>query len=106
MVESKIKWSKNAEIDLFETLKFYTQRNKSTIYSKTILKEVTDSTINLLTFPMLGRPYGKLLRILVVMNYNIYYQVQKDLIEIHLFWDTRRNPAELEISLKRIKLYE
>ncbi len=40
------------------------------------------------------------------MNYNIYYQVQKELIEIHLFWDTRRNPEELEISLKRIKLYE
>ncbi len=106
MVESKIKWSKNAEIDLFETLKFYTVRNKSTIYSKTIVKEVTDSTLNLLSFPFLGKPYNDFLRILIVMNYNIYYQIQKDLIEIHLFWDTRRNPAELEISLKRIKLYE
>ena len=85
MVESKIKWSKNAEIDLFETIKFYTERNKSTVYSTTILKEVTDSTINLLSFPLLGRPYNNFLRILVIMNYNINYQIQDDKIEIHLF---------------------
>lgn len=54
MVEAKIKWSKNVEIELFEILEFYIQRNKNYAYRKSVLKEVTESTVNLLIFPMLG----------------------------------------------------
>ena len=55
---------------------------------------------------MLGRPFDDNLRVLVVLDYNIYYEIQGKSIRIHLFWDTRRNSIDLEVSLRRVKLYE
>ena len=106
MDEPEIRWSKNAELDLFETLQFYTHRNQNTMYSESILSEISSATSNLLQFPMLGRPFDDNLRVLVVLDYNIYYEIQGKSIRIHLFWDTRRNSIDLEVSLRRVKLYE
>ena len=46
MDEPEIRWSKNAELDLFETLQFYTHRNQNTMYSESILSEITNATSN------------------------------------------------------------
>lgn len=62
MAQNKIKWSKNAEIDLFETLQFYTHRNGNPTYSETILKNVTDITNHLIANPLLGRPHEIFIR--------------------------------------------
>jgi plasmid stabilization system protein ParE len=39
MAKRKIVWSNRAKIKLFEMLEFYTNRNKSTAYSKKLYKK-------------------------------------------------------------------
>ena len=54
MAKRKIKWSKAAKDDLFGILKFYNERNGSTVYSYKLYKRI-DQSLQLITkYPNLG----------------------------------------------------
>jgi hypothetical protein len=49
-------------------------------------------------FPLLGRQVeGRDIRVFVKEHYQIFYLDQKDAIEILHFWDSRRNPEDLNL---------
>ncbi|MDR0927225.1 MAG: type II toxin-antitoxin system RelE/ParE family toxin [Ignavibacteria bacterium] len=94
-----LSWSEAADEQFYSTLKYWDNRNLSTLYSQKLV-ERTNSTLVLLMFePCIGRPtiYGDIRTILVDGKYNIYYEYDEELDEIHIlsFWDGRQNPEKL-----------
>lgn len=97
----KIRWSSVAYRDFSATLRYYTDRNKSAVYSRKLVKSI-DKTIKLLVQnPGLGRPTDDpLIRVYIKGNYKIFYEFESEDLMIQMFWDTRRNPDELKKYLR------
>ena len=94
----KIKWSPDAKSDIFHILDFYYQRNGNSAYSQRLYTRL-QKDINLLkTQSFLGKPtdYNKI-RVMIVSEYYIFYEVLSDHIYILKVWDSRRNPDDLNI---------
>ncbi|MFH0894348.1 MAG: type II toxin-antitoxin system RelE/ParE family toxin [Bacteroidota bacterium] len=104
MVKRKIIWSLNAERELFETLEYYIERNKSAKYSKKLYSKIKVLVSGLVEHPFLGKPFASdKIRGIITENYLIIYKLSNKHIEILLFWDCRRDPEILE---KRLKMYK
>jgi toxin YoeB len=98
----KIKWTPDAKSDLYNILDFYYQRNGNSIYSHRLYSQF-QRTINLLkTQSFLGKltDYDKV-RVIIVLEYLIFYEVLSDHIYILNIWDSRRNPEELKTKIKK-----
>ena len=54
MVKRKIIWSNKAKIKLFEILEYYTERNKSTAYSKKLYDKFSKGLVLLREQPEIG----------------------------------------------------
>ena len=99
----QIIWSRRAQTDRKEILKYWNKRNKSTLYSKK-LNELFEEAVRLLSqYPKIGRPTDdKNARIKRVGNYLIIYEVDdKDRLLILTVWDSRQNPQELEKIVRK-----
>lgn len=78
------------------TLGYYAERNRSKTYSKKLADQIQEVTERLREYPLLGRhTTDEKVRILRQGNYQIYYELKKDVIAILVVWDMRRNPEEL-----------
>lgn len=97
MVE-KIKWSARAQQDRFEILDYWANRNKSKIYSAKLNQLFLNNIELIAKTPELGKPTKyPLVRIKIVRDYFIYYQINSDYIQIITIWDTRRNPKKFKL---------
>jgi toxin YoeB len=94
----KINWSPRAQQDRFEILEYWADRNKSKVYSEKLNRLFLNSIELLAKTPELGKPTKySLVRIKIVRDYFIYYQINYDFIEIITIWDTRRNPKKFKL---------
>ncbi len=99
MVKRKIVWSHRATLKLFEILDFYTQRNKSTTFSKRLYKKFTKELSLLKKQPEIGifteieAVWG-----LIVEKFILFYEITSDKIIVHTIWDCRLNPDDLRIK--------
>ncbi len=92
----KIIWSANAKDEIIEILKFWIKRNKSTAYSKKLnmlFREAINlisknSTIGYITIK-------ENVRVKIVKQFLIIYEITNDSIHLHSIFDNRRNPKEL-----------
>jgi len=99
MVKRKIIWSHRAKIKLYKILEFYIERNKSKSYSIKLYNKFNRELKLLLKHPDIGiNTEIDTVRGLIVDEYILYYEVEKDNIIIHTVWDCRQNPEDLIIK--------
>jgi hypothetical protein len=96
MAKRKIIWSHKANIKLFSILDYYTQRNKSTLYSRKLYKKFKAKLTLLLSQPEIGiiTDFEKV-RGLIVDNFILFYELTPEFIIVHSLWDCRQNPDDL-----------
>jgi plasmid stabilization system protein ParE len=76
---------------------YWNKRNRSTEYSKRLLKVINERTKLILLFPKIGRENH---RVIPLEHYSIFYRKVDDKIIITAFWDNNQNPKELLLLLK------
>ena len=89
-------WSFRAQEEKREILKYWSQRNKSTRYSKNLNQLFKDSVELIREHPHIGKltdtPY---IRIKIVKDYLLIYEVSENAISILSIWDSRQDPDKL-----------
>lgn len=99
MVKRKIIWSNKAKIKLFGILEFYTERNKSTTYSKKLYEKFSEELILLKKQPEIGiKTDFEGVRGLIIEEYILFYEIYPEMIVVHTVWDCRQNPDSLKIK--------
>lgn len=93
----KIIWSINAKADKAAILKFWIDKNKSKNYSKK-LNHLFKEAVNLISKnPGIGHHTIKdNVRVKIVKEYLIIYEIMIDAIHIHSIIDGRRNPEQIK----------
>lgn len=97
----RIVWTQQAQKERKEILAFWIQRNKSNVYSKR-LNEIFKNWISLLSQrPLIGRKTDITnVRVKLVKDYLIFYEVSNDTLYVLSIWDVRQNPDNLKIKSK------
>ncbi len=99
MAKRKIIWSHRAKISRYEILNFYIEKNKNNTYSRKLNKRINKELRLLLKFPNIGiKTNIEEVRGLIIENFIIFYETNKDFIIIHYIWDSRQNPENLRIK--------
>ena|SRR5437868_8162707 len=96
MAQKKVEWSPEAVLSLKEILDYYSEENGNTKYSQKLTDELNKLISYIKTHNLLGKATdGENTRVLIHYPYKIFYEIKKELIEIQLIWDSRRNPENL-----------
>ena len=92
----KIVWSAKARNDLFAILEYYHMRNGNSQFSEKLFKKIKKDITLLRTQSFLGKitDYENI-RVIVVWDYLLFYEVFPDAILITNIWDSRRNPEDV-----------
>jgi plasmid stabilization system protein ParE len=91
----KIVWSNIAVETLDEILNFYSERNKSDIYSKKLYSKIMSDVKLLARVPLIGLLTRiKNVRGLIVEDFIIYYEIKGKEVFILTIWDCSQNPEE------------
>lgn len=85
-----VKWTNRASLKYYKTLHFWNNHNKSTFYSKRIVKETSDAINLIKSNPNIGRlletQEGIVRRLLILRKFSIHYRIIDETIEIVAFW--------------------
>lgn len=99
MAKRKIVWSHKANIKLFKILDYYSERNKSTTYSKKLYKKFKKELSILLKQPEIEINTDlESVRGLIIDEYILFYEVTSEFIIVHTVWDCNQNPDDLKIK--------
>ncbi len=97
----KVIWSLRAQNDRREILEYWIKRNKSKIYSRKLAELFRQAEKLISNYPEIGKPTDEVnVRIKVVRDYFLIYEVEKDQISILTIWDSRQNPDKLSKRLE------
>lgn len=103
MARFKITWAHEARLDMYSILEFYYMRNGNVTYSRKLNSRIHKSVSLLSKNPLLGvQSDYESVRVLIVDEFQVIYEVFNQLILIIMVWDSRRNPEDRAID-KRIK---
>jgi toxin YoeB len=96
MAERTVIWTKTADIQLVGILEYWVKRNKSTTYSKKLIRLVAAQTKQIAKSPHLCRVTDfPEVRVAPMGHFSIYYKITDTSIIISAFWDNRQNPKKL-----------
>lgn len=99
MGKRKIIWSSKANRKLLEILEYYAQRNKSKKYSIKLYNRFRSELLTLIKQPEIGiKTEIESVRGLIVADYILFYEFDKERIIVHTLWDSRQNPEDLKIK--------
>lgn len=99
MVKRKIIWSPRAKFDLLTILDFYYRRNGTKTYSKKLSASIRKSVRLLEKYSEIGVLTDvSNVRNLIKGNFNIFYEIKTDYVEIITIWDSRRDSNKLIIN--------
>ena len=91
----QITWTYAAQQDRLEILRYWRIRNQSNVYSKKLNVLFKKAILIIAVHPHIGRPTTiEKVRVKLVRDYLIFYEVTEDQIFILSIWDNRRNPEE------------
>lgn len=94
MAKKQIVWSARAKLELAKILEYYTKRNKNPNYSIKLLNQIEDLLDTLSQSEYIGRlTSNKNTRVVVMKVYLVFYEINKNRIEILSFWDNRQNES-------------
>src|SRR5258706_6533865 len=95
----EIVWTETAVRDRLRIYQFWLSHNQSQIYSDKLEKLFNESAKLIAEFPEIGaNTDSKDVRVKVVGNYKLFYKSGEGQIEIIRIWDTRQNPADIDIG--------
>jgi len=96
MAKRNIVWTKTADIQFVGVLEYWVKKNKSTTYSKKLVRLVADRTKQIAETPFIYKSTDfKNTRVASLGNFSLYYKVSDEQIIISAFWDNRQNPKKL-----------
>ncbi len=98
MVKRKIIWSLQSKLDLFATLDYFYKRNGTKTYSRKLNLSLRKAIKLLEKNSDIGVHTDiENVRNMIHGNYNVFYEVKSELIEIITIWDSRQNPDDLKL---------
>ncbi len=93
----RIVWSERAERVFKGILEFYAIRNGTKTYSRKHNNQIRKTVSLLIKHPLLGRETDiENIRAILKKDYEIYYKIENEDINIVLVWDVRQNPDNLK----------
>ena len=95
----EIVWTETAVRDRLRIYQFWLSHNQSIRYSEKLEILFNESAKLLAEFPEIGPMTDyKDIRVKVVGNHKLFYRLIEDRIEIIRVWDTRQNPADIDLG--------
>lgn len=92
----RIIWSLKAQNDRKAILIYWINRNKSKTYSKRLNNLFVEAIKIISVFPEIGKKTDMPgVRLKIVKDYLIFYEIEKDAVLILSIWDNRRDPEKL-----------
>ena len=96
MAKRNVIWTRTADIQFVGILEYWVKRNKSSRYSKKLLKLVSERTKQIAEKPLIYKATDfKDTRVASLGNFSIYFKFNDTEIIITAFWDNRQNPKKL-----------
>lgn len=96
MVKRSVVWTETAIKQRREILKYWTIRNRSTLYAEKLIQLIKKRIELIFKNPYAGKLTNHLdTREAAMGNFSIYYKITDSIIFITAFWDNRQNPADL-----------
>jgi toxin YoeB len=91
----QIIWTKRAQKERTDILKFWKEHNQSITFSRKLNDLIKDSLTLISCHPFIGKPSVKEnVRIKVLRNYLIIYEITPTEIVVLSIWDNRQNPEK------------
>ena len=104
MVRYDVIWTKTADFQFAGILEYWVNRNNSKVYSKKLIKLVSERTDQIARAPFIFKSTDfKDIRVASLGNFSIYYKILNDKIIITAFWDNRQDKKKLAHLLQNIK---
>ncbi len=101
MARRNVVWTKTADIQFVGILEYWVKRNKSTTYSKKLIKLVSERTNQIAESPLIYKNAEfKDTRVASLGNFSIFYKITDTEINVTAFWDNRQDPKKLLKILK------
>jgi len=95
----QIIWTKHAQKERIDILKFWIEHNKSITFSWRLNDLIKDSLKLISRYPFIGKPSNREdIRVKVLKNYLIIYQITPTEIIVLSIWDNRQNPEKSMIK--------
>ncbi|MDW3208368.1 MAG: type II toxin-antitoxin system RelE/ParE family toxin [Reichenbachiella sp.] len=95
----QIIWSPLAQQKRKTILNYWIERNSSVDYSRKLNALFVQAANQLSKFPKIGRLSDvKGVRIKIVRDYLLFYEITDKAIEILTIWDSRQDPDELKLG--------
>ncbi len=95
----RIAWSKNAILSRKSIFKYWNNRNKSTLYSTKLNGLFTEALVIISNLPESSQESTKKnVRLKLVHDYYLVYEIFEDAILVIDIWDTRQNPENHTIK--------
>ena len=93
----EIIWTAKAQNDRKAIFEYWINRNKSNYYSIKLNFLFEEAVLIISNFPAIGKPTSdRNVRIKIIRDYLMFYQVSNDKIIILTIWDSRQNPDKLK----------
>lgn len=97
----QIIWVETAQKERIEIFKYWNNRNGSFIFSKKLNELIKESLKLISNHPMIGKRSDKEnIRVKVLRDYLIIYEISVNKIIVLSIWDCRQNPEDLKRVLK------
>jgi plasmid stabilization system protein ParE len=96
MAKRIVRWTRTSDLQYVGVLEYWVKRNKSTTYSKKLIKIVAKRTQQIAETPLIYKKADfNNTRVASLGNYSIFYKVYEHEIVITAFWDNRQDPKKL-----------
>jgi toxin YoeB len=94
----RVIWTPRAQDERKEVLKYWVNRTQSKTYSRKLNLLIKQAIRLIREYPQIGKPTDiDNVRIKIVRDYLIFYELVQDEIHILAFWDSRQDPEKLGI---------
>jgi toxin YoeB len=98
----QIIWSATAQKNRRDIFTYWNNRNKSRSYSKKLNVLFKETLILLSKYPLLGKAVkDSELRVKILKDYLIIYEIDDEHLYILTIWDSRQNPDSLNVLLHK-----
>jgi len=96
MAKRKVVWTETAAKQRREILKYWTERNKSTIYAEKLI-EITAKHLKVMTKNPEAFKETEInnIRESAIGHFSLYYKITPDQLIVMAFWDNRQDPKQL-----------
>ena len=99
MAKREIIWSIRAKNDRIKILEFWIDHNKSVLYSRKLNNLFKEAAKFISEYPTVGKlTDDRNVRIKIVRDYLMFYEIHKSAVVILTIFDSRRNPEKLKLE--------